>query len=150
MNLEPSTEMNTMKKFSLLRTIILIALSLFVSSLTQAQDRNLLGELYGQALREQAESGDPRAQTALGDEYQMGVGAAKTPDLAKAAHWYQRAAEKGFAKAQNYLGEAYKLGRGVPQDFSKAASWYRRAANHLTKDVWSRSDCLSRDPFRFA
>lgn len=112
-----------------MQTIVLILLILSVPSLAHAQDRGLLDELYGQALREKAESGDPRAQTALGDEYQMGVGAAKTPDLVKAAYWYRRAAEKGFAKAQNYLGEMYKLGKGVPQDFSKAAYWYHRAAN---------------------
>ena len=118
-----------MKKSSLMHTIIFIALILSVPLLAHAQDRDLFDKLYGQALREKAESGDPRAQAALGDEYRMGVGVAKTPDFEKAAYWYRRAAEKGFAKAQNYLGEMYKLGEGVPQDFSKAAIWYQRAAD---------------------
>ena len=118
-----------MKKISLLSTIILISLILFAPSLGHAQDQGQIDVLYFQALREKAESGDPRAQSALGTEYRMGVGPAKTPDLVKASYWYRRAAEKGFSKAQNYLGEMYKLGQGVPQDLSKAAFWYRRAAN---------------------
>ncbi len=118
-----------MKKISLLSTIIVISLILFAPLLSHAQDQGQIDELYFQALREKAESGDPRAQTALGYEYQLGVGPAKNRDLVKASYWYRRAAEKGFSKAQNYLGEMYKLGQGVPQDFSKAAFWYRRAAN---------------------
>ena len=48
-------------------------------------------------------------------------------DYAKAAEWYQKAAEQGDADAQNGLGVLYKKGRGVKRDYAKALEWYRKS-----------------------
>ena len=49
-------------------------------------------------------------------------------DAAKAAHFYQLAADKGVKSAQYNLGNFYANGIGVPQNFSEAAKFYKMAA----------------------
>jgi TPR repeat protein len=50
-------------------------------------------------------------------------------DYAKAAKWYQRAAERGSAEAAHMLGVLYFDGEdGVKQDYAEAAKWVRKAA----------------------
>ena len=75
---------------------------------------------------EQARSGDPEAQTIVGELFERGVGA--TPDPGAAAAWYQRAAEAGYARAQVNLGHLYENGLGVAKDARRALSLYRQAA----------------------
>lgn len=72
-----------------------------------------------------AESGDPEAQTIVGEIYERGLGG--EPNYEAAAEWYRRAAEQGYARAQFNLGTLYEQGRGVPQDRLEALNWYRRA-----------------------
>ncbi len=72
-----------------------------------------------------ADSGDPVAQTRLG-EFQQSRGQAGS---APAAKWYRRAADQGYAPAQYRLGLMYADGRGVQQSASEAEKWLRRAAN---------------------
>ena len=79
-----------------------------------------------QQLTTLATGGDALAQYNLGLMYANGEGAPM--DWAKAAEWYQKAAERGDAVAQNDLGVMYDKGEGVPQDRAQAAQWYRRAA----------------------
>ena len=45
-------------------------------------------------------------------------------DPAKAARYYQRAAELGDRNAPDFLGLLHGTGRGVPQDYAAAYRWY--------------------------
>ena len=49
-------------------------------------------------------------------------------DYAKAAEWYQKAAQMGNGDAMNNLGCLYASGQGVAADAFKAREWYRKAA----------------------
>ena len=53
---------------------------------------------------------------------------ASADDLAAAASWYRKAADKGHTGAQVNLAVFYAQGRGVGLDTLEAARWYRRAA----------------------
>ncbi len=72
-----------------------------------------------------AESGDPEAQTNVGDIYERGLGVA--PDHTLAAQWYQKAADQGYSRALFNLGTLFEQGLGVPQDQLKALNLYRQA-----------------------
>lgn len=74
----------------------------------------------------QAQEGDPKAQTYVGEMAEKGLGQA--PDYEMAALWYGRAAKQGYAPAQVNLGQLYEKGLGVPQDMTTAVMWYRRAS----------------------
>lgn len=74
----------------------------------------------------QAQEGDKKAQTYVGEIYEKGLGV--PPDHAKAAEWYRRAAEQGDARAQVNLGHLYEKGLGVRQDPAAAVNWYGRAS----------------------
>ncbi len=82
---------------------------------------------------EPAKTGDPKAQTYVGEIFEKGLGLA--PDYEAAATWYRRAAEQGHAPAQINLGQLYELGRGVPRDPAQALAWYRRASGLEGLDV---------------
>ena len=69
-----------------------------------------------------AESGNTDAQNDLGVLYYNGEGVAK--DLAKAAEWYRKAAEKKHVRAQYNLGILYL----DKEDFVSAAYWFGKAA----------------------
>src|SRR5690606_12119241 len=71
---------------------------------------------------ETAQSGDPEAQTIVGEIYERGLGA--EPNYEAAAEWYRRAAEQGYARAQFNLGTLYEQGLGVPADRLEALNWY--------------------------
>ena len=75
----------------------------------------------------EAESGNPRAQFALGLLHENGEGVEQ--DFEQAAHWYGLAADKGFAPAQTNLGLLYYEGRGFEQDFDEAADLFELAAD---------------------
>ena len=77
-------------------------------------------------LRLQAEQGDARAQTELGERYEDGRGVKQNHEVAGA--WFRRAAEQGHARGQGNLGELYYAGRGVPRDDEVARTWFRLAA----------------------
>lgn len=81
----------------------------------------------------QAEAGDPKAQTYVGEIFEKGLGT--TSDYGAAAAWYRRAAEQNYAPAQVNLGSLYERGLGVPRDPQQAVSWYRRASGLPTAGV---------------
>ena len=83
-------------------------------------------ELGPEALRQAAEHGDPAAQFIIATRYLDGEGT--QPDVARAAHWYQKAATAGLAPAQYRLATLFERGCGLPKDASKALFWYQRAA----------------------
>jgi TPR repeat protein len=72
-----------------------------------------------------AESGDPKAQLALGQTYQD----AKDPEkLPQSVYWFTKAAEQGNAEAEWMLADAYGAGEGVTRDDRSALYWSRKAA----------------------
>lgn len=77
-------------------------------------------------LRQAVQNGEPAALFEVGKIYTDGAGVEK--DLAKAAQWYENAADMGFAPAQYIIGNFNEKGLGVNQDAAIAAKWYERAA----------------------
>ncbi len=76
----------------------------------------------------EAERGDknaPEAMLYVGEIYEKGLG--REPDFAKAAHWYQRAAEAGNTTAMISLAHLYKTGSGVELDLVRAQALYSQA-----------------------
>jgi TPR repeat protein len=53
---------------------------------------------------------------------------AKPRDVAKAMHFYEKAAKLGHLDAQLNLGRFYYVGDGVEQDYVKARKWIQKAA----------------------
>ncbi|SDT94060.1 peptidoglycan-binding protein [Stappia sp. ES.058] len=78
------------------------------------------------SLRQAAAAGDPKALFAIAARYTEGTGV--TPDLQKAASYYEKASQAGLAPAQYRLGSLYEKGRGVTRDLSAARDWYALAA----------------------
>lgn len=79
------------------------------------------------ALRDAADSGDPKAMFEIGSRYTDGRGI--KADNNKAADWYERAAELGLAPAQYRIGNMYEKGIGVDRDLTKAKTWYQMSAD---------------------
>jgi TPR repeat protein len=78
------------------------------------------------ALRQNAQSGDPKAQVQLGLAYAAGDGVA--PDESEAMKWFRKAADQGDGAGEYFLGELYVTGRGLPVDYGEALKWLRKAA----------------------
>lgn len=72
------------------------------------------------------ERGDAYSMGMLGDRYYYGNDVEQ--DYAKAAKWYQKAAEQGIELARYNLAGCYEGGRGVEKDSTKALQWYKKAA----------------------
>jgi hypothetical protein len=79
-------------------------------------------------IREEAVSGDAKAQNKLGVYYQLGLSVEQSDT--EAVKWFHMAAEQGEGEAQFNLGESYEYGRGVPVDKREALSWYRRSCDN--------------------
>lgn len=78
------------------------------------------------ALLAKANAGNADAEFRVGTKYELG---AHVPtDLAQAAAWYRKAADKGDVRAQHSLGVMYEFGRGIAADDVQATEWYRKAA----------------------
>jgi len=74
-----------------------------------------------------AMTGDPGAAFEVASRYAQGDRLPK--NLAKAAEWYQRAAEGGVVVAQYRLASLYERGQGVAKDLAEAVNWYQHAAD---------------------
>ncbi len=72
-----------------------------------------------------AKGGDVNAQIYVGEIFERGLG--REPDYAKAAAWYERAADEGHPVAQINLAQLYEKGLGVNQDPDEAERLYARA-----------------------
>ncbi len=83
------------------------------------------------SVESRAFEGVAEAQHDLAALYTAGQGGVKT-DFARAAQWFEEAANNGVANARYNLGVLYHQGLGVTQDTSKALNWYKAAAgqNH--------------------
>lgn len=83
--------------------------------------------------QEQADGGDPQAQTYVGEIFEKGLG--RAPDYATAAQWYLKAADSGYRPAQLALGRLYEQGLGVEKDLVVALNWYRRASGLENENI---------------
>jgi len=81
----------------------------------------------------EAQTGDPQAQTYVGEIFERGFPGAPA-DYQAAAIWYKRAAEQGYSRAQTNLGYLYEKGLGVAKDPIQALNWYRKASG-LTEEL---------------
>jgi localization factor PodJL len=78
-------------------------------------------------LSQAAEKGQAVAQYRLGTLYERGQGVAADP--AKAAHWYEMAANQGNRKAMHNLAVSYASGaNGGKKNMAEAARWFAKAA----------------------
>ncbi len=75
----------------------------------------------------EAQGGEPKAQTFVGEIYEKGRGGAV--DYASAASWYAKAADRGYTPAMINLAHLYDEGLGVPMDKARAGTLLARAAN---------------------
>ncbi len=96
--------------------------------------------------RRAAEAGNPAAQVELGAFYDPLAQPARggfTPEGARAADWYERAALAGVAEAQRKLGLLLaKGGAGLAADAAKARSWLQQAAAQNDADARKALDAL--------
>lgn len=87
-------------------------------------------EDYGKALellQQAADAGHAEAWTAIGFQYDMGLGVEQ--DYGKAIGYYQKAADLGDALGLTNIGYSYYFGTGVEQDYGKALEYFRKAAD---------------------
>jgi hypothetical protein len=96
--------------------------------------------------RRAAETGNATAQLELGTFYDPLARPTRggfTPDGARAADWYERAALAGLAEAQRKLGLLMaKGGAGLAADTAKAKTWLQQAAAQDDADAKKALDAL--------
>ena len=80
-----------------------------------------------EAVRANAERGNPASQYALGLRYANGVGGVER-DPVEALRWYRRSSEQGYVPAQFAVAAMYDRGVGVAEDPVGAVRWYLAAA----------------------
>jgi len=116
--------------------------------LAKARDYGKAGELGAAFLvfRRAAEIGNVPAQIELAQFYDPLATPPKegfTPDAARAAEWYERAALAGSAEAQRKLGLLLaKGGANLPVDAAKAKGWLQQAAAQNDADAKKALDTL--------
>ena len=94
-------------------------------------------------LKEQAVSGDAKAQAALGAMYASGNGVPL--DNTQAAIWWHKASDQGDGDSQFALGVLYGHGSGVPQDYAEAYFWFDLAAAGNVTGLNSDDTAKTRD-----
>jgi hypothetical protein len=96
----------------------------------QGSNRSPLDQLK-RALTTKAETGDTKAQTALGKLYEsgsLGQDEEVQHDYAGAAYWYHQASDRGDAQAAYELSILYHDGLGLPADASQSFQLLQKAA----------------------
>ena len=100
---------------------------MITGSLPPASKAKILPPEAGtQSLRDAALQGDAKAQFIVAGRYLDGQGIQQ--DMAKAAYWYQQAANRGLPPAQYRIAMLFERGQGVAKDMAAALLWYERAA----------------------
>ena len=86
-----------------------------------------------------AQSGDPEAQTRLGELYLSGNELIGVPvDKGKAVEWFSKAAKQGYIDAEVAMGVCYDQGLGVENNAAEAAKWFLSAAKKGDADAQFR------------
>jgi uncharacterized protein len=95
---------------------------------------------------ERAEDGDKAAQTLAAEIYSRGLGVRR--DLAKAARWYEAAAEQGVTEARFQLAMMLYNGNGVDRDRDRAYALMEQAADagHLLARFNYAQMVMEREP----
>ncbi len=71
--------------------------------------------------------GDASSQNSLGVMYAKGIGVVR--NYARAAFWFQKAADQRYGAALYHLGVLYKVGPdGIHQDLAKANDYFTASA----------------------
>lgn len=109
--------------FSIL-TILFLGLTLSMPASANPGDWGMVQRFNKQ--NKLATEGNVKAMYDVGKLYERGRGVKK--DMAKAAEWFQKAADGGKASAQARLGILYFEGRGVKQNYNKALQLLNSAA----------------------
>jgi TPR repeat protein len=118
------------------------------ATLAKARDEAKAGDMAAAFLlfRYAAETGNPAAQVELATFYDPLATPARggfTPDGARAADWYERAALAGNTEAQRKLGLLLaKGGAGLATDAAKAKTWLQQAAAQNDADAKKALDAL--------
>jgi hypothetical protein len=129
-----------MNTFSLLRSVVILALGLGVVS-PDAHGGELAEDVFQKGIQAfqsgdttsalklfiaAAQAGNMKAAVQVGWCYEFAAGVPQNPS--EAANWYRIAAEQGNSRGQKNLGALYEEGRGVPEDWVEAAKWYQKSA----------------------
>lgn len=107
----------------------------------QAQTK--LGRLYELGCFVEIEGGTDYRTTFSGGKKREQHGLTVGEDLAEAARWYRKAADRGDAGAQSILGYAYIRGEGVEKNLTEAARWLRKAAKQ--GEYWAKKALQQHD-----
>ena len=91
----------------------------------------------------QAQAGDARSQSSLGQKYLLGSGIKQ--NFAEATKWFRAAAIQGDASGQFGLGMCYQHGCGLTQDLEQAKKWYAKAANQGHEWAQDKLKCVFGD-----
>jgi TPR repeat protein len=116
--------------------------------LAKARDYAKAGDMAAAFLvfRRAAETGNPAAQLELAaffDPLTQSARGGFTPDGARAADWYERAALAGNGEAQRKLGLLLaKGGAGLAADAPKAKTWLQQAAAQNDAEAKKALDAL--------
>jgi len=87
------------------------------------------------ACRYFAMAANARAEAMHNAAFCAEAGVGGSPDFAKAASLYQRAADRGYAKSMCALGNLYVAGKGVPKDAKRGAELCRKGAEGGDRDA---------------
>jgi len=95
-----------------------------------SEDLGLEPDYYRAAVlyKRAAAQGDAFSQNRIGVMFEIGQGLNVVRNYAKAAEWYQMAADQGYREAESNLAFLYEKGRGVEQNHVTAAKYYLKAA----------------------
>ena len=78
------------------------------------------------AFAELVKTGNAEAIYHLGALHHAGIGG--DPDLTRAVHWYEKAAQAGVVEAKLALGSLLYKGKGIPRDLARALILFTEAA----------------------
>ncbi|HHL43101.1 MAG TPA: hypothetical protein ENJ42_05750, partial [Hellea balneolensis] len=91
-----------------------------------------------------AKNGNRIAMHDLGHYYTQGVGDT-APDIATAAGWFAKAAERGVLDSQFNLGVLYQEGTGVERSLPEAYFWFSIAGAQGDKVAAARASVIAKD-----
>lgn len=123
---QPETEVKIVEETDVKQTADLASANTAVSPVSASFDIPPELSFVTTELKAAVQKGEPAALFEIGKIYTDGAGVTK--DLAKAAQWYESAADLGFAPAQYIIGNFNEKGLGIAQNPSVAAQWYEKAA----------------------
>lgn len=101
-------------------------------------------------LRRLAETGNAKAQNALGVAYRMGNGVPR--DYTESLKWFMASAKQGYSSAFYNIATAYFNGDGVPVDPPRAYAWFTLAREMGDTQAASALQRMAEDlqPFEIA